>query len=107
MSVTKKKIKLIAEEIRFNKFSISYIVRLEEDVSGVVVAKEDIWKKDLTMNPAFIDKENREVHFITGNVTPSFYQAILSGTIRNRAEYINEKDSIYLKDDVIGYVICD
>ncbi|QQV91531.1 hypothetical protein M1M25_gp093 [Tenacibaculum phage Gundel_1] len=107
MPVFKKTIRLIAESVDFTFNSIVYKVRLDcdENVYGAVSCVNDIKYKDLVLKPTIIDRDNLEVIFSTDLLTPSFYQSILKGTIRNLAEYENEKSKIYLPGDVVGVIV--
>jgi hypothetical protein len=107
MPSTKEKIELIATEILFTDFSISYKVRINsaKEVSGVVFCHENIKDKDLILNPTFIDKNNNIVIFVVTNVTPHFYSDILDRTIRGFDEYKSELDKIYAIGEVVGFIL--
>ena len=107
MPSTKEKIELIATEILFTDFSISYKVKINnpKEVSGVVFCHKNIKDKDLILNPTFIDKENNIVTFVVANVTPHFYSDVLDRTIRGFDEYKSEIDKIYSIGEVVGYIL--
>lgn len=107
MPDTKEKIELIATEILFTDFSISYKVRINhpQKASGVVFCHENIKDKDLILNPTFIDENNNLVIFVVTNVTPHFYSDILDRTIRGFDEYESELDKIYAVGETVGYII--
>lgn len=109
MPNTKEKIKLIAKEIIFTDFSISYKISIEheEDISGIPFCTENINNKDLILNPTLINKENNIIHFVVINVTPHFYKDILDKTIRGFEEYKNEIKHIYQVGEVVGYLLKD
>ena len=107
MSVIKKKIRLIATKIEFTNFSIVYTVKFDGDYGGegVVFCSNDIKNKDLILKHTLVDSENMEVIFTPSNVTPHYYQAILSNNIRNSGEYDIDKKGIYSVGDIVGYII--
>lgn len=106
MPEPKKKIELIAKEISFTDFSITYKVDIPgENTQGMVFSNPNIREKDLIMQPSYVDIENNEVSFVCSNVMPHFYKDVLDRTIRNVEEYIVELDRIYGVGDVIGYLV--
>ncbi|MBT10585.1 MAG: hypothetical protein CMI02_00940 [Oceanospirillaceae bacterium] len=102
---------LIAERIEFTKFFIVYHVRpsitLINGYMGHVVAPNDIFEKDLILNPTLISHNNMKVVYASSNVTPVFYQGIFEETLRNFEEYETEKKEIYHVGDVVGKLILD
>lgn len=107
MSVTKKKIGLVAKEIDFTQNSIIYKVEIPKNIEGVVFCSNDIKDKDLVLQPTYLDPFNDEVIFNTDLGTVPFYENIFAKTLRNLDEYILEASKIYLPGDIVGYVLCD
>lgn len=119
MSNTKKKISLVAKEIKFTDFGIQYIVDFKDftientyilpfdnlDISGITFCSPDIKNKDLILQPSLVDKDNNEVFFSVCNVTPHYYQDILDRTIRNFEEYKNDLNKIYQVGEVVAYIL--
>jgi len=100
-------IPLIATEIHFTNFSIYYKVKIDSERggSGVVFCDNSIKEKDLILNPTFVNKENNEVCFVVGNVTPHFYKDIIDKTIKGFDEYESELSRIYQVGEVVGYIL--
>jgi hypothetical protein len=107
MPGTKEKIELIATEIIFTDFTISYKVKINgpNQSFGVVFCHDNIKDKDLILNPTFVDINNNTVTFVVGNVTPHFYCDILDKTIRGFDEYESELDQIYVVGEVVGFIL--
>lgn len=107
MSVTKKKIGLVAKEIDFTQNSIIYKVEIPKNIEGVVFCSNDIKDKDLVLQPTYLDPFNDEVIFNTDLGTVPFYENIFAKTLRNLDEYILEASKIYLPGDIVGYVLVE
>ena len=107
MPGTKKKIELIATEIVFTDFSISYKVKINgpDQSFGVVFCHENIKDKDLILNATLVDINSNTVTFVVANVTPHFYCDILNKTIRGFEEYKSELNQIYLVGEVVGFIL--
>lgn len=108
MSKTKKKIRLVAEKITFTRFSVIYHIEDNPKIKEAVpFCPDNIKDKDLILKPTLVSRDDLRVVYAFSDVTPHFYQSILDGSIRNLSEYETEKANIYLKGDVVAYILVD
>mgnify|MGYP003641650527 CR=1 FL=1 len=109
MSDSKKTVALKATSITFHKYTIEYGVEFvgdhSPDIIGVPFCDSTIKNKELVLIPTLISKDSMEVIFTTSNVIPHFYQSILDKTLFDIEEYSVEINNIYLKGDIVGYVL--
>jgi len=104
-------IPLIATEIKFSYFSISYKVKVSINHQKLIKGKcfhisapSDICKKDLNIKPTLLDG-SMEVVFMSIYMTPHFYQALETKARKDWREHETELNNIYKVGDVVGYVI--
>tara|TARA_R110000822_G_scaffold127454_1_gene262965 strand:+ start:16353 stop:16685 length:333 start_codon:yes stop_codon:yes gene_type:complete len=106
-----QKIGLIATHIIFNnRYTLTYKVKTsrvinELELNHVPFCGNDIKGKELILLPTLITKDNLEVSFTCSNVSPTFYQGILNGSLHNIDELKVEIDNIYLIDEIVGYIL--
>lgn len=109
MSKPKEKIAIVVESISFTFFSIVYKVKLQNNKKlgspEPFYFNNNVKDKDLLLKPTLLDENNMEVICTPNNVTPHYYEAIISKTISDYDEYITELNSIYVTGEVIGYVL--
>lgn len=100
------RIPLIATEIIFNSFTITYRVQVNEDVflNHIPFCADDIKTKELILLPVLITRDNMEVSFSLSSAFPSFYQSILDETLFDVEEYRTEINNIYQVGDIVGYI---
>lgn len=110
MPSPKKKIGLIAENIRFTFHSVIYDVYFAEAILDSsynlpIYCGSDIAKKELILKPTLLSENKMEVVYGLYNMTPQFYQQIINKKIRNYEELRVELKNIYVAGETVGYVI--
>jgi len=112
-------IPIIATSLEFTKHSLVYTVKPKEPIperfletvfpfycDKSITEKDLIYKGSLLCFKSSISfPYNDWVFFKPHNVTPQFYESLVKKIEPNFSEHISELDSIYMVNDVVGFII--